>query len=56
MNKNAVFMNFGRGNTVVEEDIMEALQNNLNRGALLDVTSKEPLNTDSILYNISPDK
>ena len=56
MNKNAVFMNFGRGNAVVEEDIVEALQNNLIRGALLDVTSKEPLNTDSILYNISPDK
>ena len=56
MNKNAVFMNFGRGNAVVEDDIVEALENNLIRGALLDVTLSEPLNKDSKLYNISPEK
>ena len=56
MNKDAVFINFGRGNAVVEEDIVEALENNLIRGALLDVTSIEPLSKDSKLYNISPQK
>ena len=56
MNKNAVFMNFGRGNAVVEDDIVEALENNIIRGALLDVTPNEPLNKDSKLFNISPDK
>ena len=56
MNKDAVFINFGRGNAVVEEDLIEALENNLIRGALLDVTSIEPLSKDSKLYNISPKK
>ena len=56
MNKNAVFMNFGRGNAVVEDDIIDALENNIIRGALLDVTPSEPLNKDSKLYNISPEK
>ena len=56
MNKNAVFMNFGRGSAVVEDDIIDALENNVIRGALLDVTASEPLNKDSKLYNISPEK
>ena len=54
--KNVVFMNFGRGNAVVEDDIVEILENNVIRGAVLDVTPSEPLNKDSKLYNISPDK
>lgn len=56
MNKNAVFINFGRGNAVVENDIVQVLENNLIRGAFLDVTPDEPLNKDSNLYKISPDK
>ena len=56
MNKNAVFINVGRGNAVVEDDIVDALENNIIRGALLDVTPVEPLSKDSKLYNISPDK
>ena len=56
MNKNAVFINVGRGNAVVEDDIVEALENNIIKGALLDVTPVEPLSKDSKLYNISPDK
>ena len=43
MNKNAVFINIGRGTAVVEKDISDALNNNTIRGALLDVTQKEPL-------------
>ena len=56
MNKNAVFINVGRGNAVVENDIVEALENNIIRGALLDVTPLEPLKKESKLYNISPEK
>ena len=56
MNKNAVFINVGRGNAVVEDDIVYALENNIIKGALLDVTPQEPLNKDSKLYNISPKK
>ena len=56
MNKDAVFINVGRGNAVNEEDIADALENNIIRGAALDVTKKEPLEKDSRLYNISPSK
>ena len=56
MNKNAVFINVGRGNAVVEEDIIYALENGLIKGAVLDVTPEEPLRSDSKLYNISPKK
>ena len=56
MNKDAVFINVGRGNAVVEDDIIYALENNIIRGAVLDVTKTEPLNKDSKLYNISPSK
>jgi phosphoglycerate dehydrogenase-like enzyme len=56
MNKNSVFINVGRGNAVVEDDIIYALENDVIRGALLDVTRVEPLNKDSKLYNISPNK
>lgn len=56
MNKNSVFINVGRGNAVVEDDIVFALENDIIRGAFLDVTPVEPLNKDSKLYNISPNK
>ena len=56
MNKNAVFINVGRGNAVVEEDIIYALENDVIKGAVLDVTPEEPLKSDSKLYDISPRK
>ena len=56
MNKDAVFINIGRGNAVNEDDIIEALENNVIRGAVLDVTKTEPLNKDSKLYTVSPSK
>ena len=56
MNKNAVFINVGRGNAVVEDDIIYALDNDIIKGAVLDVTPEEPLKSDSKLYNISPRK
>ena len=56
MNKNAVFINVGRGNAVVENDIIYALNNDIIKGAVLDVTPEEPLKSDSKLYNLSPNK
>ena len=56
MNKGAVFINIGRGTAVVEDDIIFALDNNIIKGAVLDVTQKEPLEKESKLYNISPTK
>ena len=56
MNKNAVFINVGRGNAVVEDDIIYALENDIIKGAVLDVTPEEPLKKESKLYNISPKK
>jgi len=56
MNKNAVFINVGRGNAVVEDDIIYALDNDIIKGAVLDVTPEEPLKSDSKLYNLSPRK
>ena len=56
MNKNAVFINVGRGNAVVEDDIIYALENDIIKGAVLDVTPEEPLKKESKLYNISPNK
>ena len=56
MNKNAVFINIGRGTAVVEKDIADALNNNTIRGALLDVTQKEPLDKTSPLYDIGRNK
>ena len=56
MNKNAVFINVGRGNAVVENDIIYALNNDIIKGAVLDVTPEEPLKSNSKLYNLSPNK
>ena len=56
MNKDGVFINIGRGTAVVENDIVDALENNIIRGAALDVTQNEPLEKESKLYNVSPNK
>tara|TARA_B100000287_G_scaffold320339_1_gene304249 strand:- start:1039 stop:1944 length:906 start_codon:yes stop_codon:yes gene_type:complete len=46
------FINIGRGQTVVEEDLIYVLKNNLIAGAGLDVFEKEPLSDDSELWNL----
>ncbi len=43
MKTNSIFMNFGRGDLVKEEDLIEALQQNYIAYAVLDVFEKEPL-------------
>lgn len=51
MNKYSLFINISRGNLVVQEDLANALKNNLIGGAVLDVFEKEPLGCDNDLWN-----
>ncbi|WP_408007490.1 2-hydroxyacid dehydrogenase [Pseudalkalibacillus sp. A8] len=46
MNKNAIFLNVGRGGAVVEEDLVAAIENGEIAGAGLDVFEKEPIPED----------
>jgi len=52
MKHNAVFINTGRGATVVEADLIKALIEQPLRMALLDVTTPEPPVKDSPLYTL----
>lgn len=56
MKKDAVFINIGRGSAVVEKDLIEALNNEVIRGAVLDVCQHEPLDKDDKLYEVSKNK
>ncbi len=51
LKKSAVFINIGRGPVVNESDLIEALQNNVLKGAALDVFNKEPLDPTSPLWH-----
>ena len=50
MNKMACFYNFGRGNSVVEDDLVTALEKGEIHGAYLDVFRKEPLQKESAMW------
>lgn len=50
MKDGAYFINTSRGELVVEEDLVEALKSGKLSGAALDVTRKEPISDDSILF------
>ena len=50
LNKNSIFMNVGRGTTLVENDLLCALNKEFFRMAILDVTEYEPLPKDSLVY------
>ena len=52
MKDTACFINMGRGATVNEEDLIEALQTRKIRGLVSDVFSTEPLPDDSPLWNL----
>ncbi|KAE9634485.1 D-2-hydroxyacid dehydrogenase [Defluviitalea raffinosedens] len=52
MKSSAYFINIGRGATVDEEALIEALQNHIIRGATLDVFEKEPLSQTSPLWTM----
>lgn len=52
MKKDALLVNIARGDVIVQDDLIYALENNLIRGAALDVTSPEPLPKDSKLWEL----
>lgn len=51
MSPHALFINIARGEIIVEDDLTKALDEKLIRGAILDVTRKEPLPIDSPLWD-----
>jgi len=51
MHEDAVLINVGRGDAVVEPDLLAALDAGELHAAVLDVVSKEPLPTESPLWN-----
>lgn len=51
MSQNGIFVNIGRGSTLVEQDLLMALNQKLLRKAILDVSQIEPLPNNSPLYN-----
>lgn len=52
MPKNAVFLNTGRGATVMESDLVNVLEQRPDLTALLDVTDPEPPLVDSAFYRL----
>jgi phosphoglycerate dehydrogenase-like enzyme len=52
MKKTAVLINIGRGDAVVEEALIRALQHGMIGGAVLDVFEREPLPEDSLLWTL----
>ena len=52
LNKNCIFVNVGRGNSVDENHLIQILKKNQIRGAALDVTNDEPLKKNSILWSL----
>ena len=52
MKPTAVFMNIGRGQSVVEADLAEACETGVIAGAYLDVYEKEPLDKESPLWAV----
>lgn len=53
MKPSAVLINVGRGNAVVESDLVDALREGTIRAAVLDVFEQEPLPADSALWELS---
>ena len=51
MKEKSIFINVGRGSAVVQEDLIEALNNNKIWGAGLDVATPEPLPCDHPLWS-----
>lgn len=53
MKSSAVLINIGRGNAVVESDLVDALRDGTIRAAVLDVFGQEPLPPDGALWELS---
>lgn len=57
MKKSAILLNLGRGGIIKEDDLARALNEDLIRGAALDVLAKEPILEDNPLYTVKdPEK
>ena len=52
MRPSACFINLGRGSTVNQRDLIEALRTNMIRAAVSDVYEEEPLPADSPLWQM----
>lgn len=52
MKKDALFVNVARGKIVNQNDLVNALKNNLIRGAALDVVTPEPLSKNNPLWEL----
>jgi phosphoglycerate dehydrogenase-like enzyme len=52
MKRGSIFINISRGDTVDEQALIKALQNNILGGAALDVFHNEPLDAASPLWNM----
>ncbi len=52
MKKAAYFINVGRGQTVNQDDLVDALKNKIIAGAAMDVTDPEPLPPDHPLWSL----
>lgn len=52
MKNSSIFVNIARGSIVVENDLIQALEENEILGAVLDVFENEPLNENSPLWNM----
>ena len=53
MSTSSTFINIGRGSTIKEDDLVEALSKNYFSRAILDVSAIEPIQVSSILFNNS---
>lgn len=53
MKSGSVFINVGRGTTVVEDDLIRALEEGHLKGAALDVFAVEPLDKESKLWTMN---
>lgn len=50
LNKDAIFVNVGRGSVVDEEALVDALVNNRLGGAVIDVTNEEPIPNEHLFW------
>ena len=55
MKSDAILINVGRGDIIIEEDLADAIENNLIGGAAIDVLSKEPMSQESPFLRILDD-
>jgi len=51
LSKHSILVNIGRGDLIDENHLIEKLKNKTIKGAVLDVTSEEPLHENSKLWN-----